>query len=437
MRPAEEIKRLIANLSDTTSARMDQRVRQDMLRALAESEETPALGWPSVRRTIMKSPITKLAAAAAILVAALTAAHYIGGPIDVASPVLAEVVGQIHKARSVIYKETFYAGESREFTNTEMITESGINRSELPDGDILIFDLNSGTTLHLMPNSTRAIVTFRVGRSKGNRLFNYLDWVSNLHEEGGVFTGRQKLDGVVTNVFVVEMPFEVTTVWVDPKTNLPVRVEMLSWSNPDKDIMVPEMSLSLKDFGGEAGEARSIIISSGRGSPDGIQKKMKRVLSDFSWNVQPNESLFSLEPPEGYTVEKRQFDDSELGEHSLVQALSFWTEMSDGIFPSRINDLGDPNLLQPLLIAKFDKEGDPAEELNQAMKQMHVILKGLFFAQECKAEGSWHYAGEGVRVSDATAPVCWWKPRGSENYRVIHADLSIGDLSAEDALERQ
>ena len=69
MRPAEEIKRLIENLSDTTSAQMDQRVREDMLRVLAESERTSALAWPSIRRTIMKSPVIKLAAAAVIVAA--------------------------------------------------------------------------------------------------------------------------------------------------------------------------------------------------------------------------------------------------------------------------------------------------------------------------------------------------------------------------------
>lgn len=69
MRPAEDIKRLIKNLNDKTSARMDERVLGDVLRALEESEETSALTQPKIRSIIMKSPVTKLAAAAVIIIA--------------------------------------------------------------------------------------------------------------------------------------------------------------------------------------------------------------------------------------------------------------------------------------------------------------------------------------------------------------------------------
>jgi hypothetical protein len=67
MTPAKNIKRLIKKLQDTTSAQMDRRVLGDVLRALEESEKTST----PTRRTIMKSPITKLAAAAVIIVAVM------------------------------------------------------------------------------------------------------------------------------------------------------------------------------------------------------------------------------------------------------------------------------------------------------------------------------------------------------------------------------
>jgi hypothetical protein len=425
---------LLTEFFEEMDANMASR-QERLLQAMDRSGPSRQSNSLSIRRTIMKSPITKLAAAAIIIISILTAVSYFRGPINVTSPVFANVMEQIQKAWSVTYQETYYPGESREFTNTEMIIESGIKRSELPHGNIIIFDLNAGKTLHLIPDINKAILTHRVGRSRGKRLFNYLNWVSSLHEDNGVFTGQQELDGKMTDVFVVEMPFEKTTVWVDPETDLPVRVEMVSWPNPNTDIIVPQMSLSIRDFGGEANEARSIIIGSGRGSPEGIQKEMTRILSDFSWNIELDESLFSLEPPEGYTLEERQFDVSETGENGLVQALAFWTEMSDGMFPAKINDLGDPNMVRPMLIEKFDKDGDPGEELDQAMKQAHIILKGLFFAQQCKAQGSWNYAGEGVIPGDADTPICWWKLENLEDYRIVYADLSIGNISAADLPE--
>lgn len=75
MRPAEDIKRLIQNLSDNTSARMDQRMREDMLRALEEANQPSALTEPKIWRIIMKSPMVKLAAAAAIIVLLMLLIH--------------------------------------------------------------------------------------------------------------------------------------------------------------------------------------------------------------------------------------------------------------------------------------------------------------------------------------------------------------------------
>ena len=73
MRPAENIERLIKNLTDRTSAQMDERVLGDVLRALEESKKNKsAASKPNIRRTIMKSPITKLAAAAVIIIACFT-----------------------------------------------------------------------------------------------------------------------------------------------------------------------------------------------------------------------------------------------------------------------------------------------------------------------------------------------------------------------------
>ena len=134
-------------------------------------------------------------------------------------------------------------------------------------------------------------------------------------------------------------------------------------------------------------------------------------MSDFVWDADLDESLFSLEPPEGYTVEEKQFDDSGPGEKHLIEALSFWTEMSEGLFPSAINELGDPNKVRPMLVEKFDEDGDPKEEFDRALKMMNKVLKGLMFAQQRKVDGSWHYAGDGVRLGDADTPICWWKSK--------------------------
>ena len=430
MSSKDNIEQSIRKLRFKTSAGTDERILSDAFAALEKLvKQKLSVKQPDLLRAIMKSRITKFAAVAAIIIGVFLVLQHSTGQIEVTSPVFADVLEQIYKARTVTYKQTFYLKGRPSFTTEKMIIESGRMRDELSHGDIMIWDFSSGTQLHLMAEPKRAILTHMVGRARRKRLFNYLDWVSRIHEESGEFACQEEINGQMVDVFVVEVPYEKTTVWVDPETNLPVRVETVHIPNPDKDVVVPEMSLSVSDFGGEEYESSSIIISSGRGSGEGIHKKMTIVMSDFVWDAELDESLFSLEVPEGYSVEEKQLDVSEMGENGLIAAIAFWTEMSEGFFPSAINDLGDPNKVRSMLVAKFDRDGDPREELDEAMKKAHVLLKGLFFAQQQKVDGGWGYAGEGVRLGDADRAVCWWKPKSSDVYRVIYGDLSVGNVS--------
>lgn len=62
-------------------------------RAVREAPASP--GPPMIRRIIMKSPITKLAAAAVIIIAVLVGIHQFSGPINVANTALAEVTNRV------------------------------------------------------------------------------------------------------------------------------------------------------------------------------------------------------------------------------------------------------------------------------------------------------------------------------------------------------
>jgi hypothetical protein len=255
---------------------------------------------------------------------------------------------------------------------------------------------------------------------------NYLDWLSNFHEEAGQFVGQEEIDDRIVDVFVIGQDFRATirtrTIWVDPETDLPVRIKLVHMPDPDSGIIVPTMSLDVKDFGGDREAPRTITIKG-----DGVQDERTIVWSDFAWNPNLDESLFSLEPPEDYAVEETMFDVSDRGENGLVDALAFWTKMSGGLFPFEINDLGDANMVKPMLIEKFDRDGDPEDEFGQAMEQMNLMLQGLWFVQKCKVQGNWHYAGDGVLLGQSDKPICWWKSEDSAAFRVIYGDLSLAD----------
>lgn len=72
MRPAEDIEELVKRLNFKASADLHERTINDALQAQAESKKTKSvLPQPNIWRIIMKSKITKLSTAAAILIVAL------------------------------------------------------------------------------------------------------------------------------------------------------------------------------------------------------------------------------------------------------------------------------------------------------------------------------------------------------------------------------
>ena len=98
MKSAEKIKKLIKNLNLNidTNSEADQRVLGELLRAQEKSQKTePVSASPNIRRQIMKSPITKLTAAAVIIFAVLVGIHQFSDPINVANIAFAEVTNRV------------------------------------------------------------------------------------------------------------------------------------------------------------------------------------------------------------------------------------------------------------------------------------------------------------------------------------------------------
>lgn len=414
-------KSYLRNLPLPERTRMDRRILDDATAALKQSKKTiSASKQPNIGRAIMKSKTTKYAAAAALIIAVLLGLNFFAGSLGGNSPAFAEVLNKINQAHSVTYNSTLETETGMSFTVQEMIDESGIHRQVMPVGYIIITDHVSGKYIHLTPSMKLATLTQRVGRPRREGLTNYLNWISNMHERIGEFTGQEEIDSLMTNVFFVHGDFFEITIWVDPDTNLPVRVQQVHLANPNA------RSLSFTDieFGGKGSIFRSYV--------NGNAEEKTLIMNDFQWNANLDESLFSLEPPEGYTVKERTFNEALPEEKHLKEGLAFWTEMSQGLFPSTINQLGEPDLIKPMLIDKFDRDGDPAEELDQAFSKGNIIIKGFSFANDRMEKSDWHYAGEGIRFGDANTPICWWKKDESGAYRVIYADLSVKDVRAED-----
>jgi hypothetical protein len=412
---------------------------------LASGRPRPARTIGRVTRAVRgfagMRPAGKMAIAAAILVGvigvwALTRQGGRRGDTSfsfLAQPTYADVQQQIDRARSAHYTMTVqYEGEPP-WTFQHTVREGGYVRSVGASGTISVRHYASGDELYLNPKTKIAQVMHGFQDDLPRRM-NLADSLKTLHEHDGVFSRQEVLDGRLVNIYKVDKPYEMITVWADASTRLPVRVEKVLRPCTDKDIRVPEMHLSAEDFvdendPDEAVEGPMMSVGTTFSDPGVLTATRTSTYSDITWNAEYDDSLFDLTPPADYSVEKYDHGDSVADEQSLAEALRFWAETSDGRFPENINMLGDS---KPNLVRKYRSVGSPAEALEKAMPMMHTVLAGMAFAQNLKVADNWHYAGKHVVLGEADKPLCWWRLKDSELYRVIYGDLTIRDVRPED-----
>jgi hypothetical protein len=211
----------------------------------------------------MKSNITKTAAAAVIVLG--TFLFLTQGKSSVA---WAEVVEQLnlhekYKCRQRVVREN---GPQRPAMNVYHINLS-LRRQEVEDGSIHIIDMRGkdAITVELYPDQKKAIVTKLLGFGP-RKDPDIVDMVKQFEQASTERLGTKKKDGKVLQGFR-HRPNENNdyTVWVDPKTKLPVEIE-------------------LKHF--REGQHIQTIF-----------------MDEFEFDFQLDPSAFSTEIPQGYTVE--------------------------------------------------------------------------------------------------------------------------------------
>ncbi len=180
-------------------------------------------------RIIMKSPITKLAAAACVIIAVLIAINWFGGSIDFANKAFAEIAQKVKKAKTVSWtsktlSEIGIAEEGKDNLKFKII-EPYYARMDFPDGKVWILDYSAQKGLILDPDKKTAEVLSLLP----NKLSIYDTYKNLLNLEDFVVekAGTGILDGKDVDVFEVKVKIDgnKVTVYVDPETKLPVRME--------------------------------------------------------------------------------------------------------------------------------------------------------------------------------------------------------------------
>jgi hypothetical protein len=383
MRPAEEINQLIKKLHLKASADLDKRVHDDISMAPAESKKKQSVQTqPILWRNIMKNPFVKIAAVAIIIIAAIILLNPFGGSVT-----WAQVVEPILNARTIICDMIIGDDENNPYMHL-IIVGSRLRRTMSNQPDMThVIDTDSSKVLVLFEQGKTASYVDIEG-PVGERYHNYVKFLREVitnHKDNYHELGEQVIDGQKTIVFEASGPNESVKIWADPKTAIPVRIEMTSG-------------------------------------------QMSAILKNLEFDVPVDESLISMEIPAGYTYKESEVDFSNINEQDFIEGLRVWAEVIyDGIFPENI---GSENAMKalPVLREKLD-EANLSDE--QATEMGMSFLKGTLFHQTLEFQGNWQYKGSGVKLGDASKVVFWYQPQGSSTYRVIYGDLSVKDVTPE------
>jgi outer membrane lipoprotein-sorting protein len=393
MRPAENIEKLIKKLRYKAGAETHEKVLGNVLQALDEREEQKSgVVKPDIWRTIMNSKITKLATAAAVIVAVLVSFHYLGGS---AGSAYADVAERLQKARTLLYTvTTSTAVEGMPAMQMEIaFKEPGYMRMTMPGGYVSVMDCIQGKGLSIIPDKKQFIEMeiANLPGDGGRRQFDFIEGLRSLPERADEVLGEREIDGRTVQGYRVSEAGMTNTVWIDPKTRDLVEVEV--------------------EFNNAPG--------------------MNGTMTNFRFDAELSDELFSITPPEGYTRLELQVDAREASEDDLIEYLRLWSSWTtDGTFPPTLNPAELAKVSMELAkTGKFHAEKPMGQE--ELLKHTMKMTRGMMFVLRLPAESNWRYAGQNVKYGDAQTPVFWYQPSGSATCRVIYGDLSIKDVTPE------
>lgn len=342
-----------------------------------------------VWRILMKNRIIQLAAVAIIIIAVGLGIYFFAGEGTKACCAWEDIIRPIMDARTAEL-DIVIGEEGQAPLIHDMIMGSKIRRTlEGMEGTVSIIDLAAARILTLDPEKKKATY---IDLKDLPQMPNYMDQLRGVIktlEDSPHFVveelGEEFLDDRIVYGFRARHPGVEITIWVDPETALPFRIEQ------------------------ESGQ-------------------MKIICTNIQFDVEMDESLFSMDAPEDYKIEQQELNLLGSTEEDFIEGLRIQAQnVYDGKFPDDVS-VEYYIKMAPILGEKLDKlPVSDDEKMALGMK----LSKGLMFIRFFQGQGKWYYDGDGVELGDADTPIFWYQPQGSQTYRVIYGDLSVGDVAEE------
>jgi outer membrane lipoprotein-sorting protein len=395
--PESEFARLLQRLPFEDAPRPEhaERLRQQVLARFDEGERAAsATPWwkhaLNQGREIMRHPLPRLTFGATAVAAVLALAWLFFGRQSTAQAVSRFAEAFVQAKTAHFQMEVQVEGQNKQKFQAWYLAPGKFRQEIGPVTNIS--DFATGKIVSVMPALKKVMIMNITGVPKDKRCDNYFEQVRDLLSGIRDGKGRQienlgekEVEGKKAVGFRIDSPAATVTLWGDPKTGLPVRIESV-WS----------------------------------GLP-----RTECAMSHFEFNVALKESLFDLTPPAGYKVQSIDVDASEPQENTLVQAFQACSDISGGEFPEALNTAGITKLIIKYTLSQGKNLSD--DKMRDLMKESIKIGRGFQFALSLPESADAHYAGKGVKRGDKDRPIFWYKPEGAKHYRVLDANLTWHD----------
>lgn len=426
---------------------------KDQLEQLVEafaSQPVPDGPAPDVQERLLQSlpdsttPVTipfwrsksmqKILSTAALIVVVLGVSLY--GPFASdrePGAAFAAMLKQVKEIRSATFSVHAKLEGSEDVIVQASVLEPGWMRQEVMMKDKLaavqILSHDEAKMLTLEPEGKTAMILDLSGLPKNPRQETIIESFKKLPDDVAVFQGPETIDGVPTLKYVYDMSGMSYIVWIREDSKMPLKIQMA-------DHVDAELA------------------------------KLHFTMTDFVWDAEVDESLFTLEPPDGYTLKEQNIDFSRGTVEDLVALLRFYALMNNGNFADAWNALTPATIGKLMTLpegtddekktfatkqiaAAFGKRAeDLSEEQQDALTtefQQVAIAGSVYFSRLLEAN-DWHYQGKGVALGETEKIVAWWSPKNdqddadasaeSQTAQVLYGDLRIKELPV-DQLPKQ
>ncbi len=372
MKSRQDIEQFVKNAEIHSDPDVNRAVLKDLLKQIdAVEKQKPAVTLPNIRRTIMRSPITKLAATAAVIAVVVLGLFEFVGTKNKSSVVWAEVMAKTEQISALVFDMTVEidqpGGEKLVFSSKNYVAGDYGTRSDMYiDGKLsrIGYRLPTQKVAYEVRVDQKKYWRFELsyeGAAQEQDPDDPRTWLKNILSGGGYTElGRAEINGVAVEGIEgnrTETTGEncVMRVWVDVKTNLPVQIVM-------------------ETLGMEGGQ----------------MKRHKYVMENFDWNVSLDESIFEPNIPDDYTQGEDPRANRNRQENSNIQQASpqTLTEQEQAVQP-KVKEA-----VRRLFNACTEQDWDtvskylPDTKMSQRTKDIIAGLETIYIEEPAKAANS-------------------------------------------------